>query len=261
MTSLHVAHVPGFAVHASQHAPESVLPRHTHEGPTVCCVMRGAFTEYLRGHALECTANTVKVTPAGEPHWNRFGSGATLGLMVELEPHWASDAPRLSSLLDELVHVQGGHAAMLARRIWRELDETDDAAPLAVEGLVLELLAVLARERTRDRTSSSPPWLRAVREQLHELSDTPTVQSLARAAGVHPATLTRAFRRAYGCPPGEYLRRLRLERAIRAVAEGRQSLAEIAFEAGFADQAHFTRAFRRATGWTPGAYRRALAEG
>jgi AraC family transcriptional regulator len=34
------------------------------------------------------------------------------------------------------------------------------------------------------------------------------------------------------------------------------SIAEIALDVGFADQAHFTRAFTRAVGTSPGAWRR-----
>jgi AraC family transcriptional regulator len=47
---------------------------------------------------------------------------------------------------------------------------------------------------------------------------------------------------------------LRLEWAAARLSEER-SLAQIALEAGFADQSHFTRAFRRHFGVTPGRYR------
>ena len=42
---------------------------------------------------------------------------------------------------------------------------------------------------------------------------------------------------------------------MRLVAEGRQSLVEVAFLTGFADQSSFTRAFRRWSGTTPRKYR------
>lgn len=235
------------------------MPWHTHDAATVCCVLNGAFTEYWRGHALACTSATVKVTPAGEPHWNRFGEVETLGLLVEVQPQVYASSRGVERALDSLVHVNGGELALIGRKIWRELGARDAAAPLALEGLVLELLAGLVRRASSESsgaTSKPPPWLRMVRERLHE-QGVPLVslQSLAAEVGVHPATLTRAFRRAYGCPPGEYLRRLRLERATHAVAHSNASLVEIALEAGYADQAHFTRAFKRATGWTPGEYR------
>ncbi|HLV25978.1 MAG TPA: AraC family transcriptional regulator [Gemmatimonadales bacterium] len=260
MTPINSARLPGLAVSASAHSGGTVMPWHTHDGATVCCVLDGAFTEYWRGHALECSSATVKVTPAGEPHWNRFGAVETRGLMVEVEPQVFAASRGIRNALDSLVHVSGGELAFLSRRIWRELGERDAAAPLALEGLVLELIAGITRQALAEPSSAAavPPWLRAVRERLHEqLDPSLSLQTLAAEAGVHPSTLTRAFRRAYGCPPGEYLRRLRLERAAHEVMHGDRSLAEIAIDAGYADQAHFTRAFKRATGWTPGEYRRA----
>jgi AraC-like DNA-binding protein len=47
----------------------------------------------------------------------------------------------------------------------------------------------------------------------------------------------------------------RREVALRLVAEGRQSLIEIAFLTGFAEQSSFTRAFKRWSGKTPRAFR------
>ena len=58
---------------------------------------------------------------------------------------------------------------------------------------------------------------------------------------------------------GEYRRRRRLDYARRKLADPRLSLAEVAIDAGFADQSHLTRAFRRVTGVTPGQYRASMA--
>ena len=71
-------------------------------------------------------------------------------------------------------------------------------------------------------------------------------------------TLARGFRKAYGCSVGAYLRRLRLARAAERLAESEYTLAEIALEAGFADQSHFSNLFRRETGVSPSAFRRSV---
>jgi AraC family transcriptional regulator len=67
---------------------------------------------------------------------------------------------------------------------------------------------------------------------------------------VHPVYLARVFRRRHGCSVSEYLRALRLEEAGRLVLQG-APLAQAAYAAGFADQAHFTRCFAAAFGFTP----------
>ena len=58
----------------------------------------------------------------------------------------------------------------------------------------------------------------------------------------------------FGTSPHRYQLMRRLERAREAIHRAR-SLADVASEMGFADQAHFTRAFASAFGLTPGRYR------
>jgi AraC family transcriptional regulator len=68
--------------------------------------------------------------------------------------------------------------------------------------------------------------------------------------------LAREFRACHGMSVGEYGRRVRLSWAATELVSGDRSLAEVAAEAGFADQSHFTRLFKRHVGTTPARYRR-----
>jgi AraC-like DNA-binding protein len=67
----------------------------------------------------------------------------------------------------------------------------------------------------------------------------------------------RLFRMTTGMPPYRWVRAFRLEQAKELLFNSSLSLAQIAYDCGFADQSHFTRAFAAATGTTPGAWRRA----
>jgi AraC family transcriptional regulator len=142
----------------------------------------------------------------------------------------------------------------LGRRLAVELQAREAGWGLAVEGLVLQLIATTGRAAA---SAARLPWLRRARDLLHEgVPDVPgSLTELAAAVGVHPAHLARCFRREYGQTVGEYARALRLEWAAEQLALDGASLAEIALRAGFADQSHFTRAFRRHAGVTPGRYR------
>jgi AraC family transcriptional regulator len=85
------------------------------------------------------------------------------------------------------------------------------------------------------------------------------IRQIAMSAGVHPAHLARAFRTFFGCTPGDLLRARRIEKAAELVLKADFSLAQIALDCGFSDQAQFTKAFRRIYGTTPGDYRRLAA--
>jgi AraC family transcriptional regulator len=102
------------------------------------------------------------------------------------------------------------------------------------------------------------PWLSDVevrlREQFREKA--PSLEELARAAGVHPVHLARSFRARTGSTVGEFVRRLRINWAMAQLLATDMPLAELSVEAGFSDQSHFTRLFRATLGETPARYRR-----
>ena len=251
----------GLAVTEGMHPAGSVLPWHAHAGATICCVLRGGFVEGYRGHEVECTAGLVKTTPAGEPHFNRFDREDSWGILIEVSADYAAQLRVYTSALDERRQVRDSSTAALALRIGRELRSRDASAPLALEGLVLELIAELGRAQPVRLARPAPAWLGDVREMLHaRLADALQVSELAEAVGVHPVTVARAFRRAFGCTIGEYRRRLRLERAAAQLVSSEMPLAQIALAAGFADQSHFSNLFRRRLGISPSNYRRVFRD-
>jgi AraC-like DNA-binding protein len=99
---------------------------------------------------------------------------------------------------------------------------------------------------------------RAVQLLEHRFRERVSMAEAARAAGLSRCHFLRAFRASVGVSPHEYLVGCRLRHARRLIAldGSRRSLAEIAVEAGFSDQAHLTRHFRRAFGQTPGQWQR-----
>jgi AraC family transcriptional regulator len=151
--------------------------------------------------------------------------------------------------------VRAAVSTSIAWRLAAELRAQDESWPLAAEGLALQLLALAARVDA-PATRRRPCWLRDAQELLHERSpQAASLSELAAEVGVHPAHLARSFRQAYGVTVGEYARALRLEWAADRLGDDMLSLAQVAAEAGFADQSHFTRAFHGWAGTTPGRYR------
>jgi AraC-like DNA-binding protein len=82
-----------------------------------------------------------------------------------------------------------------------------------------------------------------------------SVASLAATVGVVPRTLQRHFRNRTGLAPKQYAAVQRFSGALRQVALGRGSLAHIASEAGYSDQAHLTTDLGRHAGLSPGRFR------
>jgi AraC family transcriptional regulator len=79
---------------------------------------------------------------------------------------------------------------------------------------------------------------------------------IANATNRSPSHIARMFRTEMGMPPHRYLINMRVAKARRLLEKSSMSIAEIAYECGFAHQEHLTRLFRRHCGTTPAVYRR-----
>ena len=96
----------------------------------------------------------------------------------------------------------------------------------------------------------------AVDYMVANIDATINLSDLAQATNRSPSHVARMFRTELGMPPHRYLISLRVEKAGRLLEKTSMSIAEIAYECGFAHQEHLTRLFRRHCNTTPAAYRR-----
>lgn len=254
-------HVGSLRITEAWHRASTTIARHAHRCATLTILLDGSFVEsYAYRRDMDCEATTVHVRPPGEPHIDRMGSIGAHNLVLELDDSRLESVRRHSVLFDEVRALRDGEMLDIAQRMRRELRLGDGATPLALEGLTMELLAVASRGSTR-ALDQPTAWVRRVHDLLHDRFREPrmSLDELAAEAGVHPVHLARAFRANYGVSPGEYLRQLRVDWAAMELRTTERPIAEIALDAGFADQSHFTRVFRKAHGTPPGAWRRARA--
>jgi AraC family transcriptional regulator len=247
------ADVNGFTVRELRFPRDYLQEAFEPERPYLALVLDGNMVKSFRAKTMDFAGGSAFTMPAGLWHGARFGpAGSTV---VIIRPN--SDATPLTDAFRRLVELRGRGFNWLAWRLAAELRATDAAAPMAAEGFALEILAATAREAAIDRRVGRPPrWLGAAEEFLRaRIGDCVGLSELADAVGVNAAHLARVFRARYGTSVGEYGRRLRLDWAAAEIARDDRPIAEIATEAGFADQSHFTRLFRRHVGTTPARFR------
>ena len=243
--------VADFTLTLRDFAASSSTEPHRHQGFAVGVVLTGQLMHRTRRAAYECPPLSVVAKLPGSLHGSDTGEARCQGLLVEFAPSVMARLPPKTR--DRLYHrevVVGRAVAPIAWRLRREVWYSDDLSSLAIEGLLLSLLASLSRDSGAQ--GDWPRWLGRVMERLRALEEgKPSLADLAAMAGVSRRHLARVFREHHGQSVGEWLRAHRIERALSLIAESERPFAEVALLAGFSDQSHLGRTIKRETGATP----------
>lgn len=95
----------------------------------------------------------------------------------------------------------------------------------------------------------------AVNYMEHNYAREVTVEQLAEVCGLNRSYFSKIFRDAMGCPPQEFLIRLRLSKAADQLKGTDLPIGSIAAQCGYPNQLHFTRAFHKRYGLSPREWR------
>jgi AraC family transcriptional regulator len=247
--------VAGLHIVESIYKPNQSVPWHAHQWPYFTFVLRGGYTEDCQGKMWEIAEGDIVLHEAGEAHADRMHAADSCLLNLEFTQCWLDRIGSCGARLESRFTASGGHFLQLGNRLHRELWSDERISALCIEGLALELIAEIAQPRIR--TSENGRWLQRAVEYLRaNFKESPTLQEVAQAAGVHPVHLAREFHRKQGLTVGEYLRKLRVGLACEELVRSKQPIVDIAVKAGFSDHSHMSRVFRRQTGLTPSEFRK-----
>ena len=205
------------------HSAFDRMPRHRHGEAYVALVLAGGYMEAGDRGRLRIDAGQAVFHDRYESHRNEFFRH---GAQVLNLPMPAGSGG----------HVQG------------QVADADAIARLAERDLAQA--AELLRSTFRPCTARLNDWPDSLASAL---ADDPALNltAWADAQGIAPQSISRGFRRAYGTTPKRYRLELRAVQALHRLPVWRGSMAMLAAETGFADQAHMTRAIVAITGLTP----------
>jgi AraC family transcriptional regulator len=239
----------------------TAIPTHTHANPFFYFVLEGTCEEVDTRGTHTSEPSTLVYHPAGHVHSNQWPGQGGRCLHVEVAEPRLERLRTYAKVLMGPAEICGGAPAALALRLYREYQLRDAVSPLALEGLTLELIAETSRQPALPKRTA-PFWARRARALLRErFAEELTLEGIADAVVVHPSHLARGFRKFFGCTPGDYLRQLRIDHAIRLLATTDRALCLVALEAGFTHQSHFSNSFKRRMGMSPLQYRRLVRAG
>ena len=122
------------------------------------------------------------------------------------------------------------------------------------------LLEVYHKYLKEGNTKKAPEWAIELKEMIQDQLDTNMTLSLQQVSNeleINPSYLSREFSKYFeNLSFGEYIRKMRIEKAISLMETTQYSLTEIAYLTGFSDQSHFIRIFKKQMGQLPTIYKK-----
>jgi AraC-like DNA-binding protein len=232
-------------------------------GHSVVFVRRGCFRRRVDGRESVLDPAVVYFERPGQEqqvaHPHGGGDSCTaFALTPETAAHLFGGDPELPAeplFSDAKLDLRHRHLVGMSGRA-----ERFELAECAV-GL---LAAVLARAHPARVASGKPATAAARAEAVEAVREMIAAHpgaglfELARRAAVSPHHLSRIFSQRTGETISRYRNRIRVRLALERLADGERSLARLAGDLGFADQAHLCRVVRSEVGHSPARLRESL---
>jgi LacI family transcriptional regulator len=155
--------------------------------------------------------------------------------------------PPLSSVATSSVRIGYEAAALLDRMLAGE--------PPPAQPIIVAPNGVITRQSSDILAIEDPLVVEALTFIRAHACDGANVETVVRELAISRRRLEQRFQQVLGRTPAAEIRRVRVERACRLLANTEVSLGAVAFEAGFADAPRLTKVFRREMGTTPSEFR------
>ena len=238
--------------------------RHSHEHFSIGVITAGQSTYIHENSHLRVGAGTVVLMNPGDVHaCNPIDDQPWSYRMFYVDTPWLID----------LQHTLGFSQELDFRAF--SITHTTDASLYAGLNRLYEVL-VDEQAETLQKHSSAVAFFSDLQQKLNP-ADLPgrevnlkleraaqyirdnctlsmKLEDICEAAQLSASYLIRAFKQHYGMTPHAFLVNRRIQYA-RAQLRSGKLIADVALEAGFADQAHLQRAFKQHLAATPGQYR------
>ena len=244
---------------------EVCYTRHSHDHFSIGAITAGRSTYVHEQMDCEVSTGTVVLMNPGDVHaCNPIDDQPWSYLMLYVETPWLTDlqhqlgfSPNLAFRRFAVTHTLDASLFEGLKNLYAVLTDTDQDI-LCKHSAVVEYFSELQQRlnpadqplrETNTRLERAADYIRDNCTQMLKLDD------ICEAAQLSPSYLIRAFKQHFGMTPHAFLVNRRIQFAREQLRRGRL-IADVALEAGFADQAHFQRVFKQHLAATPGQYQR-----
>lgn len=173
---------------------------------------------------------------------------------------WAISAGLAHNVTDDHELLAKGMMIYDALYSWAKHLQKEKHTQNPVDHLFIDVFNKFIKQKAAKK--KTPGWVKELKEIIQDQVDTNlSLTDISKSLAIHPSYLSREFSRHFdNLSFGEYIRKLRIEKAIVLMETTSYSLTEIAYLTGFSDQSHFTRIFKQHFAKSPSAYKKEVAK-
>ncbi|RON43894.1 AraC family transcriptional regulator [Pseudomonas frederiksbergensis] len=243
---------------------EVCYARHSHEHFSIGAITAGRSTYVHEQSAFEVSAGTVVLMNPGDVHaCNPIDDQPWSYLMLYVETPWLTDLQhQLGFSHDQafrrfsITHLHDAGLFASLNELYAVLVDGQQDILRKHSAAVEFFTDVQQRLNPGEQTLREPNFkLERAAEYIRDnCTQLLKLEDICAAAQLSPSYLIRAFKQHYGMTPHAFLLNRRIQFAREQLRSGKL-IADVALEAGFADQAHFQRVFKQHLAATPGQYR------
>jgi len=257
-TALRTIEAAGLRLSELVYPPNFKTPKHSHEVHHISIRLRGNSIQTYGNKSITRLPSSTEFYCPGDIYSNHYLVPEVRSLNIDFLPgynissfrNWFGTANRSFVVNDPALRC-------LFPKLYSEFRQPDELSALAIEGLVMALVAWLLRGNVGNPVGKPPLWLQQAEDLIRgRYAEHLTLADISGAVGIHPIYLARQFRRFHKCSIGEYVRQLRIEFAMEQISKTNRPSSDLALAAGFSDQSHFSRTFRKLTGFTPSQFQK-----
>jgi len=174
---------------------------------------------------------------------------------------WAISAGLAYNVSDDYELLKRGMMIYDALYSWAKYLQKEKHTQNPVDNLFIDVFNKFIKQKAAKK--KTPDWVRELKEIIQDQIDSNlNLTTISKSLNIHPSYLSREFSKHFdNLNFGEYIRKLRIEKAIQLIEDGSYSLTKVAYLTGFSDQSHFTRIFKEYTGKSPLTYKKEWVKG
>ena len=216
---------------------------HYHENIHLSSILAGGNSESRKSSDIEVVPGKVMTYQAGEIHRNRHTVFPSKNLNIELSSNFFNDELKFSNL------QLSPRANLSLLKVYHELLINDSYSHQSAQQIILSIFL-------KDESANKPEWINTLKTILNDRwQEFVSLDELSKELGLHPVSISKYFAKHAKCTLADYMRIIKVKRAVHMIFNSASPLTEIAHSCGFSDQSHMNRLFKYYIGFVPKALR------